>query len=188
MRYKSVLQLWQMWSPVGLVTNPGGFWWQMLAFAGAVISGLPQQGAKVKAAMKIPQHDIRANNQSHDPPGDMCSRFWILPPDEFRHKMLLHKLQGTMTRMVCWRSTSGLERRVNHDRNPSPNDNRRDGEQVTKRLSDGDKKEIACSASSRLTLPRYLACSLIRSCGQFLVLSPLFAALFLIALPCPFFY
>ena len=40
------LSRWQMWSPVGPVTIPGGFWWQMLAFAGAVISRWSQRGPR----------------------------------------------------------------------------------------------------------------------------------------------
>ena len=57
------------------------------------------------------------------------------------------------------------------------NDNR--PSQVTKRLSDGDKKEIACSASSRLTLlPTRYPWSLIWSCGQFFLLFAPFLPLF----------
>ena len=80
----------------------------------------------------------------------------------------------TVSKPVAWRGKSTMA--AIHP----PNDNRAD-KLVTKRLSDADKKEIARSASSRLTLPRY-PWSLIRSCGRFLlVLCPLFVALFLIA-------
>ena len=78
-------------------------------------------------------------------------------PDEFKQNVIAQNRRRnndedgslTVSKPVAWRDKSTMA--AIHP----PNDNRAD-KLVTKRLSDADKKEIARSASSRLTLPRYL--------------------------------
>ena len=152
-------------------------------------------GAKAKAVMKIPQHHINHNrpyiiNSRIFYVGvcaqDSVSSNWILQMSFFR-KCYWTNSKEEWWGEVLWWSASGLERQVNHGGNPSPQWQSTDGGQTgncdkTRR----QKGNCLLCFIARLTLPRYL-CSLIWSCGQFLVVSPLFTNLFLIALIQAFF-
>ena len=93
-----------------------------------------------------------------------------------------------MTRMVFdGQQASGLERQVNHGRNPSPqwqSSRQTCDKKIVRRWQKGNC--ALCFIASHST--SLLVWSLIWSCGRFLlVLCPLFAALFLIALLWAFF-